>query len=362
MDSDNVDARIRTLSIPSLRDLAAGPRFGELCEMQNVLSISRIITSTCLLGSIFGFVAPLTAEDLPSLGAIRDHDHAPIIVQSRPVIERLPVKVIEPVDLRIGKTGDIFVADKSAKCVFRLDSDGEVSLPVSDLSDIRRIHLDADDNLYVLTSNARESQIQMVNPIGQSTVLHQLTFQATTFLRDTIGQFVVASKEANRIVVITTNGDVTELTRIYQPVSDLVLNAGGQTEALLESGELVHIAASGEVTPSGFAPPGSSRLMVQPDGSILVLAGRSDGQARLTSVSRDQVRPHGFLTFATVPEGTQAVGFDALGNLCLANPDLRAITKVTSHFRIPCPHCGRPTDMIFRKDAEPVANAVTRSF
>ena len=330
--------------------------------MQNAFSISRIIASIFFAGSLVGLTTPLSAQEPASLGAIRNHDHAPIIVQSRPVIERLPVKVIEPVDLRIGKNGHIFVADRTAKCVFRLDSNGEVSLPVADLSDIQRIQLDADDNLYVLTSSARESQISMVNPIGQSIVLHDLTFAATSFVRDTVGQFVVASKDANRIVVITTEGDITELTRIYQPVSDLVLNAGGQTEALLVTGEMVHIAASGEVTRSGFAPPGSSRLMLQPDGSMLVLSGRSDGHAQLTSVSRDQVRPQDFETFASVPEGTQAVGFDALGNLCLANPDLRAITKVTSHFRIPCPHCGRPTDMIFRKDAEPAANTVTRSF
>ncbi len=330
--------------------------------MQIAFSISRIIASILFAGSVFAFSPSLSAQEPPSLGAIRNHDHAPIIVQSRPVIERLPVKVIEPVDLRIGKNGHIFVADRSAKCVFRLDSDGEVSLPVADLSDIQRIQLDADDNLYVLTSSGRESQILMVNPIGQSTVLHELTFAATSFVRDTVGQFVVASKDANRIVVITIEGDITELTRIYQPVSDLVLNAGGQTEALLVTGEMVHIAASGEVTRSGFAPPGSSRLMLQPDGSMLVLSGRSDGHAQLTSVSRDQVRPQDFQTFASVPEGTQAVGFDALGNLCLANPDLRAITKVTSHFRIPCPHCGRPTDMIFRKDAEPASNTVTRSF
>ncbi|MBC7968154.1 MAG: hypothetical protein H7Z17_19780 [Fuerstia sp.] len=330
--------------------------------MQNAFSISRIIASIYFAGSIFAYGPSLSAQEPPSLGAIRNHDHAPIIVQSRPVIERLPVKVIEPVDLRIGKNGHIFVADRSAKCVFRLDSDGEVSLPVADLSDIQRIQLDDNDNLYVLTSAKGESQILMVNPIGQSIVLHELTFAATTFvLGGTIGQFVVALKDSNRIVVITTVDDITKLTRVYvyQPVSDLVLNASGQTEALLVTGEVVHIADGGKVTASGFfAPPGSSRLMLQPDGSMLALSGRSDGHAQLTSVSRDQ----DFQTFASVPEGTQAVGFDALGNLCLANPDLRAITKVTSHFRIPCPHCGRPTDMIFRKDAEPPANAVTRSF
>lgn len=360
--TDNVSSIVWALVPVTLRSLAVRPKFGERCNMQNAFSISRIIALLCVLGTFVYSDAPLLAQESSLLGAIRNHDHAPVIVKSRPVIERLPVKVIEPVDLRIGKAGHVFVADKSAKCVFRLDSDGEVSLPVSDLSDIQRIQLDADDNLYVLTSSARESQILMVNPIGQSTLLHQLTFAAKTFVRDTIGQFVVASKDTNRIFVITTGGDVTELTRIYQPVSDLVLNVVGQTEALLASGDMVHIAASGEITPSGFAPPGSSRLMLQPDGSMLVLAGRTDGHATLKSVSRDQVRPQSFLSFASVPTGTQAVGFDALGNLCLANPDLRAITKVTSHFRIPCPHCGRPTDMTFRQDVEPVANADTRSF
>ena len=330
--------------------------------MQKAFTISRIIASTFLGGAIFAGSTSVVSDELPSLGAIEKHDHAPIIVPSRPVIERLPVKVIEPVDLRIGKNGQIFVADKSAKCVFRLGDNGEVSLPISDLSHIQRIQLDADDNLYVLTSDPRESQIQMVNPIGQSIVLHELTFAATSFVRDTVGQFIVASKDANRIVVITTNGSVTELTRIYQPVSDLVLNAGGQTEALLVSGEMVHIAGNGEITPSGFAPLGSSRLMLQAAGNMLGLVGRAAGNSQLTFVCRDQVRPQDFKTFASVPEGTQAVGFDALGNLCLANPDLRAVTKVTSHFRIPCPHCGRPTDMVFRKDAAPVAPPDTRSF
>lgn len=330
--------------------------------MQRVFSIVRTIASIHFAGSILLVCTPLQSEEAPSLGAIRNHDHAPLIVRSRPVIERLPVKVVEPVDLQIGKSGQIFVADKSAKCVFRLNGDGDVSLPVAGLSDIQRIQVDADENLYVLTSNSREAQIEMVNPIGQSTVLHKLTFAATTFVRDIIGQFVVVSQDNNRIVLITTEGDITELTRIYQPVSDLVLNAGGQTEALLVSGDLVHIAASGELRQSGFAPPGASRLMLQTDGMMLALAGRANGLAQLVRVSREQSRPAEFLTFANVPEGTQAVGFDALGNLCLANPDLRAITKVTSHFRIPCPHCGRPIDMIFRKDAEPVANADTRSF
>ncbi len=111
--------------------------------------------------------------------------------------------------------------------MFRLNGDGDVSLPVAGLSDIQRIQIDAEENLYVLTSNSREAQIEMVNPIGQSTVLHKLTFAATTFVRDIIGQFVVVSQDTHRIVLITTERDITELTRIYPPVSDLVLNESG---------------------------------------------------------------------------------------------------------------------------------------
>jgi hypothetical protein len=311
---------------------------------------------------MLSFAGGLSAQEPVALGAIRNHDHAPIIVQSRPVIERLPVSVIAPIDLHVAKSGHIFVADQAANCVFRLNSDGDVSLPIENLADIQRIQVDADGNLYTLTSDSRESQIRMINPVGQSVILHNLTFAANTFVRDTIGQFLVTSRDMNRVAVISTEGDVSELTRLNRPITDLILNAGGQAEALLETGEIVHIAASGEVTSSGFAPPDSSRLMLQPDGSILALSKRSNGQTHLVSASCDTVRPEEFSTFATVPNGTQAVGFDALGNLCLANPDLRAITKVTSHFRIPCPHCGRATDMIFRKNSEPDSATKTRNF
>ncbi len=330
--------------------------------MHQVLCTFKTLASVCFTASWLCLSTVTFAGDPPSLGAIRNHDHAPIIVQSRPVIERLPVKVISPVDLQISKAGHIFVADDAANCVFRLDAEGEVSLPVQRVGNIRRIQLDADGNLYTLTSDARESQIRMINPVGQSVLLHELNFDAHAFVRDVAGQFAVTSKDTNRVVLISNTGEITELTRLYQPVSDIVLNAGGQTEALLTSGDMVHIAASGEVTASGFAPAGSSRLMLQPDGSMLVLSKRSNGQTNLVSISRDANRPKEFASFATVPEGTQAVGFDGLGNLCLANPDLRAITKVTSHFSIPCPHCGRATEMIFRKDVEATDSPDTRRF
>ena len=330
--------------------------------MLSLFSRVRSLSSIVCFGSILASGMPALAKEPPGLGAVANHDHAPIFVQSRPVIERLPIKVIQPVDLRVSKSGYVFIADKFAKCVFRLASDGTVSLPLTDVDDLQRIFVDADDNVYVLTSDNHESQIRVVNPNGQSTVLHELNFAASCFARDSIGQFVVAASDTNRIVRISTEENVTELTRLHQPVADVIVNAGGQTEALLASGELIHISAGGEVTASGFTPPGSSRLLVQSDGSLIALARRANGVAQLVSASRAVVRPQEFVTFATVPEGTQAVGFDSLGNLCLANPDLRAITRVTSHFRIPCPHCGRPTDMFFDKHSDPIAGDDPRNF
>ncbi|MFM7164923.1 MAG: hypothetical protein ACKO3T_06710, partial [Planctomycetaceae bacterium] len=90
------------------------------------------------------------ASDQGSLNALVTHRHEPIVVRSKPVIERLPVKVIQPVDLQVSSDGRIFVADAQAGCVFRLDPDGQVSLAARDLAGIRRIRLDADGSLYVL--------------------------------------------------------------------------------------------------------------------------------------------------------------------------------------------------------------------
>lgn len=331
-------------------------------KMHALFNSATTIFSIYLLGSILASGPSTLAEDSPVLGAVREHEHAPIVVPSMPVIERLPVKVIEPIDLKVGKSGSVLVADRAAQCVFRLNRDGEVSLPIADVSHLQRIQIDADDNLYILTSDAHESQIQMVTPIGTCIVLYDLNFAATSFVRDRTGQFIVAESSKSRIWEISTTGDVTELTQISQPVSDIVLNAGGQAEVLLESGDIVHVSAAGVVTRTGYAPSGSSRLMLLPDGSLLAIAGPLNGHAELVYPTRGNLRPTEFRRYAIVPQGTQAVGFDSLGNLVLANPDLRAITKVTSHFQVPCPHCGRLTEMHLKRDAEALINNHSRSF
>ncbi len=309
------------------------------------------------------FCAPVaSADDTPSLGAIANHDHKPIHVRSKPVIERLAVKVIDPVDLVLSNKGYIYVADRKAECVFRIDEFGSVSVVKQSLQGIERIQVDGEESVYILTSSGGESSLHQVTAAGQHIVLQNFAFPAKSFVRDEIGQFTLGLKQTGRIVSLSSEGTITTVAELTQTPQDLILNAGGQLEALLPSGHVVRISEEGEVTASGFAEVGSSRLSALADGTLLTLVISPVGRSQVSQVARDGERPEQFPVVATVPAGTNAVGFDSLGNLCLANSDLRAITKVTSQFKIACPHCGKPTRMIFSLEPALAADSDTRSF
>jgi len=330
--------------------------------MPQIVPFTKSLWSAVVFGIALLPVSFAHAEDRPALGAIANHDHPAIHVRSKPVIERLPVKVIDPVDLALSDAGHIFVADNKADCVFRLDQHGSVSLMVEQLHGIQRIYVDADESLYILTSTSGESSLHQVTPAGKHVILKTFAFPAIAFVRDSVGQFVIAVRQTGRLVSYASNGDVAEIALLNETPLDLTLNSGGQLEALLSSGQIVRIVANGEVMASGFAQLGSSRLAALQDGTLLTLCVET-GRAQVLHVSRSLDRPEQFEVLANVPAGTRSVGLDSLGNLCLANPDLRAITKVTSQFEIPCPHCGKATRMIFSSAAEPAAIGVeTRSF
>jgi hypothetical protein len=320
------------------------------------------LLSRFALGATFFVVPTAMADEVPGLGALVNHDHAPVRVHSKPVIERLPVKVLEPIDLVVSGKSRIFVADLKAECVFRLDEHGSVSLAIEHLSGIQRIQVDADGSLYVLTSSGGESSLHQMTESGQHVILQTFSFPASGFVRDELGRFVFSVKHSGRLISLDSEGQLTELARLNQPVQDLIFNAGGQLEALLPSGHIVRIDEEGAASHSGFAEVGSTRLSSLSDGSLLTLVDSASGRSQVLKISRDADRPKQFDIAATVPVGTRAVGFDSLGNLCLANPDLRAVTKVTSHFEIACPHCGKPTRMIFSSEPQPGAAASVRSF
>lgn len=292
------------------------------------------------------------------LNELSVHPHAPLVVRSRPVIERLPVQVIEPVDLQVAQSGHIYVADSQAQCIFRLDSFSRVSLHSRDLVGLRRICLDSDESVYALTASTGECSIHQITPEGRRLLLHTLPFPADSFARQGTTDWLAAV--GGNIWSINSNADRSLIFRSPVAVLDLCTDAGGGIAALLADGQVLKIGASGNVQIAGYAPGSPQRLICQPDGKLVVLA-----QATIETGGVAAPLPRGLYPLSTtapatepnaiahLPEGTQAAGFDSLGNLCLANPQLRAVTKVTSRFRIPCPHCRESVLMIFDANAQP---------
>ncbi len=301
---------------------------------------------------------PLVPPDGGDLNDLAVHPHAPLVVRSRPVIERLPVQVIEPVDLQVAQTGHIYVADSGAQCIFRLDPFSRVSLHSRDLAGLRRICLDSDESVYALTASSGECSIHQITPEGRRLLLHTLPFPAQSFARFGTTDWLVA--DGGNIWSINSEADRSLIFRSSVAVLDLCTDAGGGIAALLSDGQVLKIGAAGNAQIAGFAPGSPKRVICRADGQLVVLAdaslARNGAAAPLPrglyalSKSAPAAEPD---AIAHLPEGTEAAGFDSLGNLCLANPQLRAVTKVTSRFRIPCPHCRESVLMIFDANAQP---------
>ena len=329
-----------------------------------MIQLTKPAAFIALCGSLWYLPLQGLADEVSPLGAIVNHDHEPIRVRSRPVIERLPLKVIQPIDLKVSRNGHVFVADCKAACVFRLDEFGSASVVIDQLPNIQRMQIDSDGSVYVLTSTGGESSLHQITMTGQHVVLETFSFPASTFARDSVGELVVATRNSGRLISVSADGIASELTEFAQPVKDIIYNAGEQLEVLLSSGDVVRVDSNGDTKVTGYAPPGSTRLMSLEDGSVLALTSIAGERSQVVYISKRTVeRPVTFEVAALVPAGTESVGFDSLGNLCLANPDLRAVTKVTSQFLIPCPHCGRATRMIFSTETDrSAADKKTGSF
>lgn len=320
------------------------------------LTVACLVCTTVVLADEPASRGPATSAG-SDLNELSVDPHAPLVVRSRPVIERLPVQAIEPVDLQVGHSGHIYVADAGAQCIFRLDSFSRVSLHSRDLAGLRRICLDSDESVYALTASSGECSIHQITPEGRQ-LLHTLPFPAHSFARFGTTDWLVA--EGSSIWSVNSDADRSLIFRSSVAVLDLCTDAGGGIAALLSDGQVLKIGAAGNAQLAGFAPGSPKRLICRADGQLVVLADASlprNGAAAplprgLYSLSKSAPTEE-LNAIAHLPEGTEAAGFDSLGNLCLANPQLRAVTKVTSRFRIPCPHCRESVLMIFDANAQP---------
>lgn len=291
---------------------------------------------------------------IPLLNQSSQHTHQPMVIRSRPVIERIPVRTVTPTDICISSSGITWVADPGAKAVFRIDLQASVSLAFSELAGIQRIQTDPDGNLYVLTSSSAESSVLQFTTSGKRLTLFQFPYPGVCFARTSVGEFLIASKDSLHRFEI--DGTKTSLPLPQRPL-DMTSNPGGGIELLLEGGTVVSTSGLKSFSHPRSVHPLSTRILHLPEGELVSLVSTSDTSQRagLFSLS-PQNDPAGHVPQTWLPIGTAAVGFDKLGNLTLANPQLQALTKVTSKFQVPCPHCQRPLLLHLDAAADPPAD------
>lgn len=321
---------------------------------------SRVAVVCVLVHALAGgLVSAQQADSQPLLNRQSAHPHNPLRIQSSPVINRVAVQTIAPVDLCVTSGNLTFVADPGARCVFRIDSQANVSLAFSDLDGIRQLETDADGNLYVLTSASAESAIHLSSASGTQMTLYRFPFSSVCFIRSKVGEFLVGSRD--KLHIISTDSTQTTVPLPHPPL-DLAMNAGGGIRILLQNGVVASTTGEGELASPFRAIPGSQRIVFMPDGTMATLvssAATPDGRPGLYSVCPAAALDAEFKPVMWLPQGTAAVGFDTLGNLTLANPELRAVTRVTSRFRVPCPHCSESLELILCPELNPAGESAS---
>ncbi|MEZ6060451.1 MAG: hypothetical protein R3C19_08825 [Planctomycetaceae bacterium] len=288
------------------------------------------------------------------------HEHAALVVRSRPVIERLPLRVITPKDVVSSGSGRVYVADNGGKAVFRVASDGQIALLAGDLEGLVRISVAATGDVFALLNSQGSGRIMHITPAGHVSEIAQTAFPASGLASDRAGSLLTTNTRTGDVIAIDAEGTTRVLARLTQPASDLVLDALDNPIVLLKAGKVVSVGAEGNSQVIGYVPRFSDRLQLHPDGFVVAL-GTSDEDSR-SSLWRLTADPAEEDRFAALPDGTSAFAFDGLGNLVLANPNLRAVTRVTSRFQIPCPHCAEPVTMIFSTVATPEFSEPRRSY
>ncbi|HIE96542.1 MAG: hypothetical protein ABGZ23_03080 [Fuerstiella sp.] len=290
------------------------------------------------------------------------HKHLPITLHSRPVIERLPLRVVDPVDVALTNFGDTLVADRVGKVLFRIDSAGEASLIGRELDGLNRVVDSPQMGAHVLLASRGSGRIVRMTRTGVQHDVAYLPFVPAGLGANPLdGSLYTTNSRTGEVFRITAEGQRVPITTVSEPTKDLTVNAMGATiSVLLKSGKVVSVGVGGSSETIGYVPATATRLTYHPGGFLVALCEDTTGKAVLLKPTdtREQ-QPD---TFAGAPRGTQAMAFDKLGNLTLANPDLRAITRVTSRFQQRCDDCGKMMLIKLSTETPATQKATRRSF
>lgn len=286
-----------------------------------------------------------------------DCQHQPILVRSRPVIERLPLKVIDPADVAITEFGATLVAERQAGIVFLLTEDGQTSVLTQNQKGLSRVANSNVTGIHTLCSRKSSSTIYRITDSGFASEMTELPFQATGLAAGEAGGIWTTNSSTAEIIFINAAGQRKVVKRLNERIVDITADDQG-SYVLTQTGEIISVGSDGSSLRVGYVSPSARRIQLRPDHQVVALTKSADGSSDL---QEPQTEEGNGKQVARVPSGTQAFAFDSLGNLTLANHDLRALTRVTSHFMVPCPHCGQLVPMTLSTDA-PAPAAKRRSF
>lgn len=289
-------------------------------------------------------------------GSLRadDHRHRPIVVPSKPVIERIPLKVAQPVDVVVSEYDEIFVVDSLAGMLFRIDADHQSSLLIEDMRGINEVAANKSE-IVVLQSLKRNGRIVRVSENGLQQPVASFAFQPVGLAIDNTGRIWTANGRSGIVYQLDSEGTVLVKANLSETVVDLVVDDVGSCTALLKSGQLIKIFGDASTDPAGHLPKNIRRIQFNTKRQVIGISDDEIPELFSATESASEVN-----RVARTMRGTTAFDYDRLGNLVLSSPDLRAITKVTSHFEVPCPHCGDLVPMHFSTAAP--ANPKRRSF
>lgn len=281
------------------------------------------------------------------------------MVRSRPVVDRVPVDVIKPVDVAVTSFGDTLIADEAANLLLRVNRLGESGVLASDLDGISRV-ADSDQlGTHVLLSKGRSGRIFRFTDNGIQLLLAYLPFEPAGLGIDPEGNLLTTNRRSGEVVRIRHDGQIKVIATVSEPTKDLVVDQFGNALVLLTSGKVVTVFADDSTRTAGYVPSSASRLEMHPKNYVVALASDEAGKPVLTRLTANRGPIE---RVAGTPSGTVAFTFDKLGNLTLANPELRGVTRVTSRFEVKCQHCQESMLMILSPDAPLPDFNLRRSF
>ena len=290
------------------------------------------------------------------------HKHRPITLHSRPVIERLALRVVDPIDVTLTNFGDTLVADRVGKVLFRIDSAGDASLIGRDLVGLSRVIDSPQMGAHVLLVSRGSGRIVRMTETGVQHEVAQLPFlPAGLGASPYDGSLFTSNSRTGDVVKVDADGSVSTIVRVSGKTRDLTVNALGTTvSVLLSSGKVVSVGVDGSRETIGYVPANATRLTFHPDKFLVALCEDATGKTMLLKPTTS--RGHQPQVFAGTPRGTTAMAFDTLGNLTLANPELRAITRVTSRFQQRCDDCGKMMMIKLSTETPAPQKSTRRSF